>query len=134
MAKKRKKGPGARRATNVVVPRTTVRAALRRNIEIPKFSQLPIISQVKTVRAALRLRTLLHAKQVFRARPTRALPLTHVGPIRQVLKPVKTHSLTPSPCQTRSIRVRVLHAIAKTGSGLPKQKKPVYTDNSKVKC
>jgi hypothetical protein len=39
-----------------------------------------------------------------------------------------------SVCQSRSQRREVMFAQKSTGSGQPRQKQPVYTQNSKIRC
>lgn len=41
---------------------------------------------------------------------------------------------TPSVCSSRIQRREVLFAQKSTGSGQPRQKQPVYTQNSKIHC
>ncbi len=130
---KRNKRSGVRSTTNIVVPRTIVRAALRKNIVVPKSNFKPI--QLASARATLSLREGLRAKQAIRGRSTRPIPPGAIISSLKKLIPSKTYRSELTPCAKRSIRVRVLFATKKTGAGAPQHKKHyIRTENSKVSC
>lgn len=139
MAKRKKSTGGNLRPTtrNLVVPRTIIRASLRKNIVVPTLisHSLTPISE-KTQQARLRMkRRLTLAKQYLVDRPTRSIPTHLKEPISLSLKAVDSYRTDLTPCESRSVRAEVLHALKKTGKGAPKHKNHYKRDeNSKRTC